>query len=99
MPRFLTCGVSLCPLHGMLIHSTVAVDDFVVFWPVPVLVFNNFLSKRERNNMEISRNEPVPGMQKLLDNPFALLALGVGMPTVLYLFWGLIELINIPVAK
>ncbi len=49
--------------------------------------------------MEMSPNEPVPGMQKLLDNPFALLALGVGMPTVLYLFWGLIELINIPMAK
>ncbi|MBF0184784.1 MAG: hypothetical protein HQM06_10410 [Magnetococcales bacterium] len=49
--------------------------------------------------MEVSRNEPVPGMQKLLDNPFALLAIGVGMPTALYLLWGLIEIINIPMAK
>jgi hypothetical protein len=38
-------------------------------------------------------------MQKLLDNPFLLLFLGVVMPTVLYLIWGIMEIISIPIAQ
>ena len=41
----------------------------------------------------------IPTMQKLLDNPFLLLFLGVVMPTVLYLVWGVMEIISIPIAK
>ena len=44
-------------------------------------------------------NEPIPTMQKLLDNPFLLLFLGVVMPTVFYLIWGIMEIITIPIAK
>ena len=43
-------------------------------------------------------NEPVPFMQQLLDNPFLLLFLGVTIPTVLYLIWGIMEIIQIPIA-
>ncbi len=39
----------------------------------------------------------VPMMQKLLDNPFLLLFLGVAFPAVLYLGWGLAEIFTIPV--
>ena len=42
--------------------------------------------------------ERVPFMQRVLDNPFLLLFLGVVMPTVLYIIWGIIELTQIPVA-
>ncbi len=42
--------------------------------------------------------ERVPAMQRLLDNPFLLLFIGVTMPTVLYLVWGIMEISNIPVA-
>ena len=42
--------------------------------------------------------ERIPMMQRLLDNPFALLFLGVTIPTVFYLIWGLIELTQIPIA-
>lgn len=42
--------------------------------------------------------ERVPFMQRLLDNPFLLLFLGVVVPTVLYMIWGILELIQIPVA-
>jgi hypothetical protein len=38
-------------------------------------------------------------MQKLLDNPFLLLFLGVTLPAVLYLMWGVMEVANIPIAK
>jgi hypothetical protein len=43
--------------------------------------------------------EPIPVMQQLLDNPFLLLFLGVAMPTVLYVIWGVMEIVGIPVAK
>lgn len=42
--------------------------------------------------------ERIPFMQRLLDNPFLLLFLGVVVPTVLYIIWGILELIQIPVA-
>ncbi len=41
-------------------------------------------------------SEKVPMMQKLLDNPFLLLFLGVASPAVLYLGWGLAEIFTIP---
>ncbi len=43
--------------------------------------------------------ERVPAMQMLLDNPFLLLFIGVAMPTVIYIVWGVMEVVTIPVAK
>ena len=40
-----------------------------------------------------------PVMQRVLDNPFLLLFLGVVVPTVFYLIWGIIEVTQIPIAK
>jgi hypothetical protein len=42
--------------------------------------------------------ERIPGMQSLLDNPFLLLFIGVAMPTVFYLIWGIMEIVTLPVA-
>jgi hypothetical protein len=44
-------------------------------------------------------SERIPPMQRLLDNPFLLLFLGVTMPTVLYLMSGLMEITQIPIAE
>jgi hypothetical protein len=44
-------------------------------------------------------DEPVPALQQILENPFLLLFIGVAMPTVLYIVWGVMEIVNIPVAK
>jgi len=44
-------------------------------------------------------DEPVPVMQQLLDNPFLLLFLGIAMPTVLYIVWGVMEIVSLPIAK
>lgn len=41
----------------------------------------------------------IPPMQRLLDNHFLLLFLGVTVPTVLYLLWGVMELSQIPIAE
>jgi hypothetical protein len=43
--------------------------------------------------------EPIPFMQRVLDNPFLLLFLGVTIPTVLYILWGVMELTQVPVAR
>ena len=44
-------------------------------------------------------SERIPAMQRLLDNPFLLLFLGVTMPAVLYLIWGIMEIVQIPIAQ
>ena len=43
--------------------------------------------------------EPIPVMQRVLDNPFLLLFLGVTIPAVLYVIWGVMEIVQIPIAK
>lgn len=44
-------------------------------------------------------DEPIPMMQQLIDNPFLLLFLGVATPTVLYIVWGVMEIVGLPIAK
>jgi hypothetical protein len=46
-----------------------------------------------------SEDERVPVMQRVLDNPFLLLFLGVVVPTVFYILWGVMEIVTIPIAK
>lgn len=46
-----------------------------------------------------SAPERIPVMQRVLDNPFLLLFLGVVIPTVFYILWGIMEVITIPLAK
>jgi hypothetical protein len=48
---------------------------------------------------QAERPERIPVMQRILDNPFLLLFLGVTIPTVFYILWGLIELTQMPIAK
>ncbi|WP_413875770.1 hypothetical protein [Albidovulum sp.] len=45
------------------------------------------------------RPENIPFMQQVLDNPFLLLFLGITIPTVLYIVWGVMEIASIPVAN
>jgi hypothetical protein len=52
-----------------------------------------------RNEENLPEDEPVPAMQQLLDNPFLLLFAGVAMPTVLYVVWGIMEILSVPIAK
>ena len=45
--------------------------------------------------------EPVriPVMQRVMDNPFLLLFIGVVVPTVFYIIWGIMEIVTIPIAN
>ena len=55
---------------------------------------------RDRDkNMASNNDEDVPFMQKLLDNHFLLLFLGVASPGVLYILWGIVDIMSVPLAK
>ena len=43
------------------------------------------------------KEERVPVMQQILDNPFLLLFLGITVPTVFYILWGVMEIATVPV--
>jgi hypothetical protein len=42
--------------------------------------------------------EKIPAMQMILENPFLLLFLGVAMPTVFYIVWGVMGILSIPIS-
>jgi hypothetical protein len=50
----------------------------------------------QENNLP--KPERIPFFQRMLDNPFLLLFIGVVMPTVFYILWGVMEIATIPVA-
>ena len=41
----------------------------------------------------------IPIMQRILDNPFMLLFIGVVVPAVFYIIWGIMEIVTIPIAN
>ena len=45
-----------------------------------------------------SAPERIPAMQRILDNPFILLFIGIVVPAVFYIIWGIVEIVNIPIA-
>ena len=47
---------------------------------------------------DIPKPERVPFFQRVLDNPFLLLFLGIVMPTVFYILWGIMEIATSPIA-
>ncbi len=56
----------------------------------------------EENNVsdkEETPSERIPVMQQIMDNPFLLLFIGVTIPTVFYIIWGVMEIVTIPIAK
>lgn len=50
-------------------------------------------------NGEGRENVRIPFMQRVLDDPFLLLFLGVVVPTVLYTMWAVMEVASIPLGK
>jgi hypothetical protein len=47
---------------------------------------------------DLPEREHIPAMQRVLDNPFLLLFLGVTIPTVFYILWGVMEIVSIPLS-
>jgi len=57
------------------------------------------MSTTDQNAPQQDSGARVPTMQRILDNPFLLLFLGVTIPAVLYVIWGVMEVASIPLAK
>ena len=57
------------------------------------------MSKSKTKSEPAEASVHIPPMQRLLDNHFLLLFLGVVVPTVLYILWGLMELSQMPIAE
>lgn len=51
-----------------------------------------------QENPSKQANLRIPVMQRILDNPFLLLFIGVVVPTVFYIIWGIMEIVTIPIA-
>jgi hypothetical protein len=49
--------------------------------------------------MADNNDDDIPFMQKLLDNHFLLLFIGVMSPMLIYVLWGIIDIMNVPLAK
>jgi hypothetical protein len=54
--------------------------------------------ERKPKDPGLPDDEQIPFMQRLLDNPFLLLFLGIAVPTVFYIIWGIMEITQIPIA-
>ncbi len=61
------------------------------------------MAEEHRTNPEQPSDEQpeerMPVMQRVLDNPFLLLFIGVTVPTVSYIIWGVMEIVTIPVGR
>lgn len=51
------------------------------------------------SNTPDDEKERIPAMQSLLDNHFLLLFIGVAMPAVFYIIWGIMEVVTVPIAQ
>ncbi len=60
---------------------------------------NQPMNQPKHNSGGDDGEERIPVMQRVLDNPFLLLFLGVTIPTVFYIIWGIMEIVQIPIAK
>ena len=57
------------------------------------------MAKQPKTETAAAPLERIPFMQRVLDNPFLLLFIGVVVPTVIYILWGVMEITQIPLAK
>ena len=44
-------------------------------------------------------DKDIPMMQRVIDNPFLLLFIGITIPTLTYIVWGIMELVSLPVSQ
>ncbi len=47
----------------------------------------------------VQSEERIPAFQHILDNPFLLLFIGIAVPTLTYIVWGIMELVALPVSS
>jgi len=80
-------------------NDLIPISTWVLAPSAASLLGRNATVSNSVNTEQDDPNEPVPLMQRVLDNPFLLLFLGVTIPAVLYIIWGVMEIIAIPIAE
>jgi hypothetical protein len=86
-------GIDLNQLDKALVNAIIKMARFIFV--------DRIITRDSHMNQETTGAEQdtrVPVMQRILDNPFLLLFIGVVVPTVFYIVWGIMELVSIPVA-
>ena len=68
-------------------------------WSRTQQMFTKERSMTDPSNSPNDKEERIPAMQSLLENPFLLLFIGVAMPTVFYIVWGIMEIASLPIAQ
>ena len=51
------------------------------------------------DNNDEDELKDIPVMQRVLDNPFILLFIGIAVPTLTYIVWGIMELVSLPISQ
>ena len=54
---------------------------------------------QQQNEKKLEQGEKIHPLQKLMDNPWLLLILGLVIPILSYTVWGMIELLSMGPAK
>lgn len=57
------------------------------------------MSTEHQDQSDSQETGRIPVMQRVMDNPFLLLFIGVVVPTVFYVIWGIMEIVTIPIAN
>jgi len=85
---------------GLILRAKFQLEGVQTAGPVTAIFLQSSLRRlsvpQEENPQEPER---IPFFQRLLENPFLLLFLGVVVPTVFYILWGIMEIATIPVAQ
>ena len=66
-----------------------------------IIIRNRIMERESHIDREVSGTEQsvrVSIRQRILENPFVLLFMGVVFPAVFYIIWGIMELVSIPIA-
>ena len=66
-----------------------------------IIIRNRIMERESHMDKEVSGTEQsvrVSIRQRILENPFVLLFMGVVFPAVFYIIWGIMELVSIPIA-
>ena len=66
--------------------------------PKTIFVVNIHKRSAMPESDDLPKPERIPFFQRMLENPFLLLFIGVAMPTVFYVLWGVMEIATLPIA-
>jgi hypothetical protein len=64
-----------------------------------VFGWEEIMTQSQETQPASEKSVRIPFMQRVLDNPFLLLFLGVVIPTVVYILWGVMEIANLPLIE